>query len=513
MNPTDYAAFDLILRATVVLMLAWAIAFFWKRASAAERHLMWSLTLAALIFLPVCRMGLPRWRVGILPAASSPAPPPVVQPIAADRAPDPAWNPPTSHSPHETLERRPADSATAPTTEVTTSLPAPLRISMLSWIWIAGAVLSLALVAVRHLALALGARRWPELADPAIIALARQAAQQLNVRLPRILQAESHTMPIVWCWRRPTLVLPATASAWPRDQLWAVLLHEIAHIKRRDCLTQLIGQISCALYWFHPLAWLALARMVRERERACDDLVLGTGVRPSDYTTTLVAVAREYRQNRILEPALPVARPSRLRERIQAILDNRQQRRLLGAHSALLSLALLAAGALIAIIQPAPRAVAGQTALDRGNESKAAIAKEHRVTVTLRDSAGRPVQGATVYLAAPMETQMYWISHPAGSDVEHGAVIRTYGTTDAEGRVTLQALLDLDALVIAASRYGIVPLRLVARAPDKGLATLPLRLDQTEATLDLPPETLIEGTLKAPEMAAPPKMSEFTSPQ
>jgi beta-lactamase regulating signal transducer with metallopeptidase domain len=379
-----------------------------------------------------------------------------------------------------------------------TSSP-PLYISILSSIWIAGACILLLLVAIRHLVLAHSARRWPQFTDSEIVRLTRQAAQQVHVRLPRILKADRQTMPMVWCWLRPTLVLPATASAWPGEQLQAVLLHELAHIKRRDCLTQLIGQVACALYWFHPLAWFALGQMVRERERACDDLVLDARVRPSDYTTTLVAVVREYRQNRMLEPALPVARSSRLRERVQAILDNRQQRRLLGAHSALLLLALLAAGAFIAIIQPSPRAVAGQTALDRGNEPTAAHPKEHKVTVTVRDSSGHPLAGATVYLVAPMETQMYWISHPAGSAFEHGAVTRAHGTTDGEGRVTLQALLDLDALVIAASRYGIVPLRLVARAPNKGLSTLMLRLDQTEATMDLPPETLIEGTLKAPD--------------
>ena len=63
----------------------------------------------------------------------------------------------------------------------------------------------------------------------------------------------------------------------------------------------------------------------------------------------------------------------------------------------------------------------------------------------------------------------------------------------------LQLSFDANALQKAAGRYQIPPLRLVGRAPGKGLATLPLRLDQTEATLDLAPETLIEGTLKAPD--------------
>jgi uncharacterized protein (TIGR03067 family) len=362
MNLYDHSAGDLIVRATLVLVVPWIIGLLWRRASAAERHLMWSLALAALIVLLVCRIGLPELRLAVLPAASSPAPLPVAAPSATPPVPERASNQAPRSLPNQAPKVSHADMVVAPMSEAAETVSAPLRISILAWVWIAGAVLSLALVGVRHFALGFGARRWSELTDPAIIVLTRRAAEKLHVSLPRVLEAEPQAMPMVWCWRRPTLALPATASGWPPEQLWAVLLHELAHIKRRDCLTQFVGQIACAVYWFHPLAWLALAQMVRERERACDDLVLGAGVRPSDYTSTLVAVAREYRENRILRRALPVARPSHLRERIQAILDTGRQRKVLGARSALvLSLTLVAAGAFIATAQPTARAVAGDT--------------------------------------------------------------------------------------------------------------------------------------------------------
>jgi hypothetical protein len=85
------------------------------------------------------------------------------------------------------------------------------------------------------------------------------------------------------------------------------------------------------------------------------------------------------------------------------------------------------------------------------------------------------------------------------SSALHGPVQRADATTNDQGEATLKASLDIDALIIAASRYEISPLRLVATAPGKGLATIPLGLDKTQATLDLPPETPIEGTLKAPD--------------
>ncbi len=489
MNAYDYAAGDLVLRATLILALPWAIGLLRRHASAAERHLLWTLALAALILLPVCRIGLPAWRLGVLPADSPPAPAVLVPPTASDRAPD-AFRKQSAYSQSQVPAPRHGDAAATPSSDAALASAAPRHISIFSCVWIAGACFSLTLVAIRHLLLAKRARHWTELTDSAIIACTRQAAKQLRVGMPRILAAEAHTLPIVWCWRRPTIVLPATASAWPRDQLCAVLLHELAHIKRRDCLTQLIGQIASALYWFHPLAWFGLAQTIRERERACDDLVLNAGVRPSDYTTTLVAVAREYRQNRILEPALPVARPSRLRERIQAILDTR--RRYARSQSRLsafvLGLAIASCGLIAAVIQPVARAIEQVASNDQPSGSSNGPKAERQITVTVRDTSGKPIPGATVYLSAPVETQLYHMEPAVFHEL-----------TNDRGEATLQASFDINAVIIAASRYEIPPLRLIARAPGKGLAALPLHLDQTAATLDLPAEVPIEGTLKAPD--------------
>ncbi len=90
----------------------------------------------------------------------------------------------------------------------------------------------------------------------------------------------------------PSIRLPAGAEAWAANLRRSVMLHEEAHITRRDPLWNLVAQVARAVYWFHPLVWLVLHRLRVERERACDDAVLAAGVRPSDYAAQLLAFAR-----------------------------------------------------------------------------------------------------------------------------------------------------------------------------------------------------------------------------
>ena len=108
----------------------------------------------------------------------------------------------------------------------------------------------------------------------------QEARDRLRLRRPvRLLQSADNPMPLTWGWWRPVVLLPADAANWPSERRRIVLLHELAHAKRWDCLTQTVARMVCALYWINPLVWLAAQRMCVERERACDDLVLNSGCR------------------------------------------------------------------------------------------------------------------------------------------------------------------------------------------------------------------------------------------
>ena len=106
-----------------------------------------------------------------------------------------------------------------------------------------------------------------------------------------------------------------------------MLLHELAHVKRRDCLTHVLAQLACAIHWFNPLAWIAARHVRTERERACDDLVLASGTKGPDYAEQLLEIARVMRSGRfpalMTGATLAMAHRSQLEGRLMAILDPR----------------------------------------------------------------------------------------------------------------------------------------------------------------------------------------------
>ena len=98
---------------------------------------------------------------------------------------------------------------------------------------------------------------------------------------------------MTWGAIRPVILLPAYVEDWAEEQRDVVIRHERAHIERRDWLWQGFAQVMTAVFWFHPLVWLAAAQMRQEAEHAADDATLATGVQAPDYADRLMAVARQ----------------------------------------------------------------------------------------------------------------------------------------------------------------------------------------------------------------------------
>ena len=125
----------------------------------------------------------------------------------------------------------------------------------------------------------------------------------------------------------PIILLPAEAEEWPEDQLRAILIHESAHLDNSDPTWQLLAEIVCSLHWFNPLAWYVRNAMRTSAERAADDSVIRAGILPSAYASDLAAFAGRIGKSRQPVVWTTFARRESIKDRIQAILSQSNQRK------------------------------------------------------------------------------------------------------------------------------------------------------------------------------------------
>jgi TonB family protein len=181
---------------------------------------------------------------------------------------------------------------------------------------------------------------------------------------------------------RPAIHLPAEAHQWSRKQLEWVLAHELAHVGRHDYLTLVLAQFACASFWFHPLVWLAAFTMRKERERACDDMVLSLGHQATDYAEFLLVLSRGLRRlNGAWSASVAMAQSSQLEVRMKALLDPQLNHKPLARGRALLFAALASALLLpVAAMRVAARSPSGN------------------ISGTVRDPSGAVIPDASITL-------------------------------------------------------------------------------------------------------------------
>ena len=343
--------FDSIVKGTALLVLAAVAAAILSRDSAATRHRIWLLAMAAALVVPLLSALLPEWRV--LPRWAGVPPEAAVAETSLPSIPGPADGAiEMPRNANAAAVGRPTAIARQPAVEVPDSEPslAPAEVAAEpaagSWNWINALPLAWAIgfsVFILRLTVArwmlwnierratvVGSSARPAKAtdDPLATALT-SARLQLGIRRPiALLIHPEKTIPITWGIFRYYLLLPAAAQQWSGEQLRSVMLHELAHIRRRDTTTQLLAHVACALYWFNPLVWLAAWRLRVEGERACDDLVLASGVRPSAYAGHLLNVVAGLSPVRGTQSCgLAMARKSSLEGRLLAVLSGNLNRR------------------------------------------------------------------------------------------------------------------------------------------------------------------------------------------
>jgi len=303
-----------VLKATLLLVAGMLAAVALRNAAA--RHLVWLATLTSVLVLPGL-LRLAPVRFEILPARLAPAADPPPTPARVVRE-TPDANAARAAMPTVAAEAGPPAPAPA--------WPSPPRALSLLW---AGVMLALCarLLLARRAARRIVSSARP-LDDARWTALLRELSDRLDLaEAPELVASDRIDMPFACGAWRSTIVLPGAAAQWPDDRRQVVLLHELAHVKRRDLLGQQLGRLACAVYWFHPLVWAAARRLRAESERACDDLVLSCGARASDYAGHLLDILTTARGHGAPATALPMARAKEFEGRLLAILDPGRQRR------------------------------------------------------------------------------------------------------------------------------------------------------------------------------------------
>jgi beta-lactamase regulating signal transducer with metallopeptidase domain len=318
-------------KVTILLLCAAGVTVLLQRSTAAMRHLVWALGCAGVLALPAASAIMPDWSVRQWPSLDVP--------VAFDAEPVAV-----SDAQASSAERSPAAAAAPlPSASSTTVDQQPLRWRLTpDWpalilpLWLAGAALILAGLGLGLARIAWLGRTATPVRDASWLALTAELAGRLGITRPiRVLRASGPAMPMTWGVRNPVVLLPAEAEAWSLERRRDVLLHELAHIKRNDFLTQLVARVACAAYWFHPLVWLAAMRLRVERERACDDHVLRAGTKPSAYAHHLLEIARALRPVRATSLAsVAMARPAQLATRLLDVLDARRCRDGISARAA-----------------------------------------------------------------------------------------------------------------------------------------------------------------------------------
>jgi beta-lactamase regulating signal transducer with metallopeptidase domain len=347
-----------LLKGTALLLAAAMVAAILRRASASLRHLVWGTVIATLLVLPLVSAVVP-WRVAVVAlapaAAPSSAPPSTMAPGEPSLARE---TPATVSAPAAAAAQTDASQSALPQRRWLQRLTPASWFALLLGLWALGALYLLGRLAVGALVLARVVRRGTSLDAPEWRRPLLEAADRLALeRLPRLVMSDRLPMPFACGLWHPAIVLPSGAAEWDDRRRRTVLFHELAHLTRYDLIANTLGQVTCALYWFHPLVWMAVRKLRIESERACDDLVLGVGTRPSEYADHLLQIVCRAARSRTPAVALPMAQRHEFEGRMLAILERAARREpASGWHAAVLGALALALVVPLAALVPTRRA-------------------------------------------------------------------------------------------------------------------------------------------------------------
>ena len=337
---------DATLKSVVIFAFAGVFAFVLRHQSAALRGLVWSMAIVGSLIVPLCSLALPKWDVGVLPGASGEyeldvlveASPPAAMPVSIPPgAPSSNVVSPTQATPPAIQPQfAPIESNPHQSNNLWTDFTA---LNWSNWIVMGWALVGLYLFA--RMIAGIGAVWYISSRSNDFNGTIEHL--QLNLkRRCRVRQSHAVGVPMMWGFFRPVILLPTEAHSWKSERLRAVLLHELAHVQRRDWLMQTIAQVTCVVYWFNPLVWVVARQIRTNLEQACDDHVLNAGYGSTEYAQHLLDIVRNLKAFSLASrAAVAMARQSKIEERLRTVLAENQKRQPLTKLAATIALLVL----------------------------------------------------------------------------------------------------------------------------------------------------------------------------
>lgn len=431
--------FDVFSKSSVLLIMVGIGSLMIRGCSAAAQHRWWTLAFGGCLLIPLVATLTPTWTPPLVPHmfvselgdssqaldaghrrindVSAPVPPThevsglpkfesgyndTHEPAASSSTMGmsvPAYNL-ASNNPQRSV----ADVAEIPDArEAASAQPGPYFrwSSGLIVLWGCGALAVLLRTACQHWILRRMLKTCTAIRAPELLHLMNGLSDLLNIkRKVVLLQHTASHSPITAGVLRPSVLLPAEAAHWNTEQQRLVLLHELAHVSRRDLLAQTLATLGCAVYWFNPIAWFGLLQMRKLRELACDDLVLSFGQPPSGYAGTLLDIARTHKHH-AFSTAVGMTHCNNVEYRIMAILDSTRRHLALSRNAARTLLAF--AVVLVALVGTAQLRSQADSPLQQEQQADVEQSVDdeavREMKIRVMDVDGKPLEGAKLRVA------------------------------------------------------------------------------------------------------------------
>ncbi len=437
----------LLLKVTVLLAAAIAGAWLLRRASAVVRHALWTATFVSVLALPLLSGLVPTIGIPVATEGPLPAPGDVEPAVSVDMG----WNTTPSDSsptgadipavgPQVASSPRPAAIVAAVGPATAPRWPRPTLGEVVLGVWLIGFIAALAAMVVALIGVRRVVAAAEEVVNPDWRAALADVSASRGRRPARLLMSPLVAVPMAGGVWRPRIFLPVGARDWPIEQRAVVLAHETAHLAAGDPLRHLVARLALAVYWFHPLAWLAARQASADCEQACDQVVVSGGVLPSTYARVLLKLTDSAGRGRHVLAAQPMASRSGLERRLIAILADEGRRPRRGLALTMAVAVLLTAGAVgplvpVSVAQPdlEPTLVSDATETLRSSSVPTTPVSQHATAANPGTISGVVLDG---YSEAPLADVAVWLT---GRD-QGKQVVSVQLVTDARGRFVFEDL-------------------------------------------------------------------------